>query len=194
MGRRTLCLGIPTPTNQGIGIGALVLDTLLAWFVFGTVAHWLARWFGGAGTWKQTLGAMALSYAPLLLLVVEAVPGASVPLTLLFLAMLVGKYQAIKSAHGLTPGYTLASVLLPYLIGVVAAAGAGTLWGSVWPRADSICRPHRAHLQHALPASNAKHKGDSHHETSFAQLFQCAATALRGYSQPFEQTSMRHMH
>jgi hypothetical protein len=112
-------LGIPTPTNQGISIGALVLDTLLAWFVYGTVAHWLARWFGGAGTWKQTLGAAALAYAPLLLLVVEAIPGAYVPLTLLFLAMLVGKYQAVKSAHDLTPGYALASILLPYLIGVV---------------------------------------------------------------------------
>jgi hypothetical protein len=110
-------LGIPTPMNQGISIGSLLLDTLLAWLVFGTLAHWIARWFGGAGTWKQTLGAMALSYAPLLLLVVEAIPGAAVPLTLLFLAMLVGKYQAIKSAHRLTPGYTLASVLLPYVVG-----------------------------------------------------------------------------
>ena len=98
-----LRLGIPTPTNQGIGIGALVLDTLLAWLVFGTVAHWMARWFGGTGTLEADLGAMALAYAPLLLLVVEAVPGAYVPLTLLFLAMLVGKYQAVKSAHGLRP-------------------------------------------------------------------------------------------
>ncbi len=114
-----LALGIPTPLNQGITIGALVLDTLGVWLVFATLAHWLARWFGGAGSWKQTLGAAALAYAPLLLLVVEAVPGAYVPLALLFLAMLVGKYQAIKSAHGLAPGYTLASILLPYLIGVV---------------------------------------------------------------------------
>ena len=114
-----LALGIPTPLNQGIGIGALVLDTLLMWFVYGTLAHWLARWFGGAGSWKQTLGAAALAYAPLLLLVVEAVPGAYVPLTLLFLAMLVGKYQAVKSTHGLAPGYTLASILLPYLIGLI---------------------------------------------------------------------------
>lgn len=114
-----LALGIPTPLNQGIAIGALVLDTLGAWLVFGTLAHWLARWFGGAGSWKQTLGAAALAYAPLLLLVVEAVPGAYVPLTLLFLAMLVGKYQAVKSAHGLAPGYTLAGILLPYLIGLV---------------------------------------------------------------------------
>lgn len=110
-------LGIPTPANQGIAIGALILNTLLAWLVYGTLAHWIARWFGGTGTWKVTLGAMALSYAPLLLLVVEAIPGAAVPVTLLFLAMLVGKYQAIKSAHYLTPGYTLASVLLPYVVG-----------------------------------------------------------------------------
>jgi hypothetical protein len=114
-------LGIPTPLNQGVGIGTLILNTLVAWFAFGTVAHWCARWFGGAGTWKETLGAIALAYAPLLLLVVEAIPGAAVPLGLLFLLELVGKYQAIKSAHRLTPGYNLASVLLPYLIAGVLA-------------------------------------------------------------------------
>jgi hypothetical protein len=112
-------LGIPTPANQGLGIGALVLNTLLAWLGYGTLAHWFARWFGGEGAWRQTMGAMALSYAPLLLLVVEAVPGALVPVSLLFLAMLIGKYLAVKSAHRLTPGYTLASVLLPYLVAVV---------------------------------------------------------------------------
>jgi hypothetical protein len=125
-----LALGIPTPANQGISIGALILNTLLVWLAFGTFAHWMARWFGGAGTWKKTLGAMALAYAPLLLLVVEAVPGAFVPLTLLFLAMLVGKYQAVKSAHHLLPGYALASVLLPYLIGLMLLLGLALFGGA----------------------------------------------------------------
>lgn len=116
-------LGIPTPTNQGIGIGALILNTLLVWLGYGTLAHWFARWLGGQGTWQETLGALALSYAPLLLLVVTAVPGAGAPLLLLFLLMLAGKHQAIKSAHHLAPGYTLAAVLLPYVAAVVLLLG-----------------------------------------------------------------------
>jgi hypothetical protein len=124
-------LGIPTPANQGVGIGTLVLNTLLAWLTFGTLAHWFARWFGGAGTWRQTLGAMALSYAPLLLLVVEAVPGALVPLSLLFLAMLIGKYLAVKSAHRLPNGYTAASVLLPYLVAAVLLAAVVLFGGAL---------------------------------------------------------------
>jgi hypothetical protein len=124
-------LGIPTPANVSVNVGSVVLSTLLNWLAYGTLAHWVARWFGGTGTWKQTLGVMALSYAPLLLLVMEAIPGAAVPLSLLFLAMLVSKYLALKSAHHLTPGYTLASVLLPYGI-VLVLLLALTLFGAAF--------------------------------------------------------------
>lgn len=109
-------LGIQTPAGTALWAGVTVLDTLLAWLVYGTLAHWSARWLHGTGRWTQTTGALALAYAPLLLLTVELVPGAALPLSLLFLLMLVGKYQAIKAAHGLTPGYALAAVLLPYLL------------------------------------------------------------------------------
>jgi hypothetical protein len=123
-------LGIPTPLNQGLGIGPLLLNTLLVWLGFGTLAHWFARWFGSAGTWRQTLGVTALAYAPLLLLVVEAVPGALVPLPLLFLSMLVSKYLAIKSAHRLASGYTAASILLPYLVAAVLLMGLALFGGA----------------------------------------------------------------
>lgn len=112
-------LGIPTPTNVGLYIGTLLLETLLFWFVYGTLAHWVARWLGGRGRWQASLGALGLAYAPLLLIVIEAVPGAIVPVSLLYLAMLAGKFQAIKSVHGFTPGYTLAAVFLPYLLAIV---------------------------------------------------------------------------
>jgi hypothetical protein len=124
-------LGVPTPTNVSVNTGSIVLSTLLNWLAYGTLAHWAARWFGGTGTWKQTLGAMALSYAPLLLLVVETIPGAVVPVSLLFLAMLVSKYLALKSAQGLTPGYTLASVLMPYAV-VLVILLALTLFGAAF--------------------------------------------------------------
>jgi hypothetical protein len=112
-------LGIQTPASVGAWVGVTVLDTLLAWLVYGTLAHWSARWLGGAGRWSQTMGAIALAYAPLLLTVIEMIPGAALPLSLLFLAMLVGKYQALKCVHRLATGYTLAAVLLPYLLGLL---------------------------------------------------------------------------
>lgn len=116
-------LGIPTPTSVLVSIAVTALSTLSAWLAYGVLAHGMARWFGGQGTWRQTLGASALSYAPLLLFVVEIVPGALTPLTLVFLLMLVGKYLALKTVHDLTPGYTLAATLLPYLIGLVLLIG-----------------------------------------------------------------------
>jgi hypothetical protein len=109
-------LGIQTPASTGLWAGITLLDTLLAWLIFGTLAHWTARWLDGTGRWSQTLGALALAYAPLLLTVIEMIPGAALPLSLLFLLMFIGKYQALKSVHGLSPGYTLAAVLLPYLL------------------------------------------------------------------------------
>lgn len=114
-GLRSL-LGIQTPASTALWAGVTLLDTLLTWLFYGTLAHWTARWLGGAGRWSQTLGTLALAYAPLLLLTIETVPGAALPFSLLFLLMLVGKYQALKSAHGLTPPYALAAVLLPYLL------------------------------------------------------------------------------
>lgn len=110
-------LGIQTPASVSVWAGVTLLETLLAWLIYGTLAHWSARWVGGQARWSQTLGVLALAYAPLLLAVIEIIPGAALPLGLLFLLMLVGKYQAIKSTHGLSPGYALAAALLPYLLG-----------------------------------------------------------------------------
>jgi len=109
-------LGIQTPTSTALWVGVTLVDTLLAWLGYGLLAHWTARWMGGSGRWTQTLAVVALSYAPLLLVTIEAIPGASLPLGLLFLLMLMGKYQALKAVHGLSPGYTLAATLLPYLL------------------------------------------------------------------------------
>lgn len=129
-GLRSL-LGIYTPANTALWTGATVLDTLLAWLLFGLLAHVVARWLGGTGRFSQTLGALALAYAPLLLVTIELVPGARLPLGLLFLLMLIGKYQALKTAHRLTPGYALAAALLPYLLGSLLLLAA-ILFGSAY--------------------------------------------------------------
>ena len=123
-------LGIQTPTSTGVWAGVTLLDTLLAWLFFGLLALWSARWMGGQGRWQQTLGAVALAYAPLLLTLIEVIPGAALPLSLLFLAMLVGKYQAIKVVHGLTSGYVLAVVLIPYLLSLLLLLGVSLFGGA----------------------------------------------------------------
>jgi len=127
-----MLLGLPTWSGTIGSITGMVLATLLAWFVYGVLAHWLARWFGGQARFGQTLGVLSLAYAPLLLLVIELVPGARVPTLLLFLALFVAKYQALKQAHGLTPGYTLAAVIGPFVIVFIILLGVilfGTAYG-----------------------------------------------------------------
>jgi len=120
-GLRTL-LGQPTPTSLISSILALIVTTLGAWLVYSALAQLLARWFGGEATFGQLAGTLALSYAPLLLLLVEIWPGAVVPVTLMFPLLLIFKYLAIRRTHGLSPAYTLATTLGPYVIGVVGLA------------------------------------------------------------------------
>ena len=83
----------------------------------------MARWLGGQARLNQTLGVLALAYAPLLLFVVELAPGAVMPVSLVFALLLVGKFLAISQGHGLSGGYALAAVAAPYLIALVVAAG-----------------------------------------------------------------------
>lgn len=114
-----IALGYPTVTATGGTIVLVILATLLNWFVFAVLAHWLARWYGSQARFGQTLGVLALAYAPLLLRVVEVVPGAVAPTTLIFLLMLATKFQALKTVHGLGSVSTLFILLAPYLIVVV---------------------------------------------------------------------------
>jgi hypothetical protein len=117
-GIRTL-LGQPTVPGVLSGIVSFAITTLFFWVVYTALAHVLARWLGGEATYRQALGAVALSYAPLMLLAVEMWPGAQVPATLMFLLLLVCKYLAVRRAYALTPGYTLVATVGPYLIALV---------------------------------------------------------------------------
>lgn len=118
-----LWLGVPVPLQVGALYLALLLTTLVNWLVYGVLAHLSARWLGGQARFGQTLGVVALAYAPLLLFVVELVPGAVMPVSLVFALLLVGKFLAISQGHGLSGGYALAAVLAPYLVALVVAAG-----------------------------------------------------------------------
>jgi hypothetical protein len=76
----------------------------------------VARWYGSQARLGQTLGVLSLASAPLLLRLVEIVPGAVAPLSLIFLLMLATKFLALKSAHGLGAAPTLVVTLAPYAL------------------------------------------------------------------------------
>ena len=122
-------LGIPAPSVTGGLYILFLVATLVNWLVYGVLAHLVARWLGGQARFSQTLGVTALAYAPLLLFTVELVPGAVMPVGLVFAYLLMAKFMAIGQAHGLSGGRALAAVLAPYLLSFVIAAGV-VLFGS----------------------------------------------------------------
>lgn len=108
------------PSYAGLLSALLSLLFLLgSWFVYSTAVHVVARWFGSAIDYKRTLGVMALAYTPIMLTVIEALPGANVPYLLVLALILIAKFLAIKSLYQLGPGQNLAILLLPYLVGLV---------------------------------------------------------------------------
>ncbi|MCB0039583.1 MAG: YIP1 family protein [Caldilinea sp.] len=117
-----ILLGYPTLTATISVDLSLIVTTFGNWFLFAVLAHWTARWFGSQARFGQTLGTVALAYAPLLLLVIQVVPGATVPLSLLFLLMLATKYLALKTTHNLGTPQTLFVLAAPYVIVAIVAA------------------------------------------------------------------------
>lgn len=115
--------GFPSTTGTLTTIVAVLLATLLGWILYGLVAHWIARWFGGQASFSQFLAALAFSFAPLLLTIVVIIPGARVAAPVILLLLLVTQYQAIKTTHRLTPGYSLATLIGPYLIALILKIG-----------------------------------------------------------------------
>jgi len=115
--------GFPSTTGTLVTITAAVLFTLLGWFFYGLIAHWTARWFGGSASFGQFLGGLAFSYAPLLLTAIMIIPGARIAVPVILLLLLVTHYQAIKSTHRLTPGYSLAVLFTPYVLGIILMTG-----------------------------------------------------------------------
>lgn len=131
-----ILLGYPTVTVTGGMIVAIVLTTLLNWFGFALLAHWVARWYGSRARFGQTLGVLALAYAPLLLRVVEIAPGAVAPTALIFLLMLATKFLALKATHGLGSIATLFVLLAPYLL-VLALLAVALLNGGAYGLAQN---------------------------------------------------------
>lgn len=108
------------PSYAGFASSLINLLLLLVnWLTFSTLAYLVARWLGAHQPYSRALGVMALAYTPVMLTVVEAIPGAQVAGTLIFLFILVAKFLAAREIFGLGPGGSLAVILLPYLIGII---------------------------------------------------------------------------
>ncbi|MCB0085214.1 MAG: YIP1 family protein, partial [Caldilineaceae bacterium] len=101
--------GYPTWSTTVAVVALAIVGTYINWLVYGTLAHWTARWFGGQATLGRFLGPLALAYSPLLLAMILMIPGATIGMPLLFLALLTSKYVAVKTTYGLTPGRSLAA-------------------------------------------------------------------------------------
>ena len=112
------------PSYVGLG-GALISLLLMAgsWFIYSTLAFGVGRWLGADASYGRTLGVFALAYTPVMITVIEAVPGAYVAWTLVFLLILVAKFLAAREVFALGPGGGLAAIFLPYLIGLILLVG-----------------------------------------------------------------------
>jgi hypothetical protein len=112
------------PSYTGLA-GALIglLFTFGSWLTYATLAYIVGRWLGAEASYGRTLGVFALAYTPVMLSVIEAVPGAYVAWSLIFLLILAAKFLAAREVFQLGPGSGLTAVLLPYLLGLILLIG-----------------------------------------------------------------------
>ncbi len=133
------------PSYTGLA-GALIglLFTFSSWLTYASLAFVVGRWLGAEASYGRTLGVFALAYTPVMLSVIEAVPGAYVASSLIFLLILVAKFLAAREVFNLGPGGGLAAILLPYLIGLILLIGllifAAALGLNQVPYLDEILR------------------------------------------------------
>lgn len=90
------------------------------WLLYGLISHGAAKALGGQGSLGQTLGAVALSTAPRILLVATLLPFASVSGLLVHVWGLLIAYRGLEIAHDLPPGKAAAAALAPVAAGALA--------------------------------------------------------------------------
>lgn len=108
------------PSYAGLGSSLInLLFTLGSWLVFALLTYLVAAWFGARTDVGRALGVFALAYTPIMLTLVEVIPGGHVAWSLIFMLILVAKFLAAREVYKLGPGSSLAVILLPYLIGMI---------------------------------------------------------------------------
>lgn len=108
--------------NGWLGLLGLIVGPLALigqWLLYASISHIAARLLGGSGSLSQTLGALALSTAPRILLVATVVPFASVSALLLHSWGLLIAYRGLEVAHNLPPARAAAATLIPLLLGAL---------------------------------------------------------------------------
>lgn len=99
---------------------SIPLSYILQWLVYGLLCHSAARFLGGSASLGQSLGVVALSLGPRLLLVATAVPFAAVGTLLLHVWGVLIAYRGLEVAHDLSPGRAAGAVLAPLaLLGII---------------------------------------------------------------------------
>ncbi|HRJ42501.1 MAG TPA: Yip1 family protein, partial [Caldilineaceae bacterium] len=123
--------------NYGNGwqrlLGLILIPLLYIgqWLLYASIAHCVARTMGGGGKYSETLGALALSLSPRILLGATLIPFVSIsPLLLHGWGVLIA-YRGLEVAHNLPPGKAGVSALAPLVLGgllVVLGGVAGSVW------------------------------------------------------------------
>jgi hypothetical protein len=117
--------GAPDPGRASLNLLIWPIWLVLSWLVYALLAHGFARLLGGRGSLSGALGTAALSFTPFLLNGLSIVPflvfgGA------LNTWQLILRYKAVRSAHALPWGRSVAATLLPYLVYLVLWLGLGS--------------------------------------------------------------------
>lgn len=120
----------PTPISGLLGFIFTPLNLVISWFLFGLIAHIIAKIFGGQGHFSQTLGVTALAAAPQLLGLFKVFPFAM--LAGIGTWTLLTRYMALRVTHDLSWGravwVTVLTMLVLFLIlFVLFGAGIFTL-------------------------------------------------------------------
>ncbi len=105
-----------------LGLLGLIVTPLAfigQWLLYASIRPAAARLRGASASLSQTLGALALSMAPRILLVATVVPFASVSALLLHSWGLLIAYRGLEVAHNLPPGKAAAAALIPLLLGAL---------------------------------------------------------------------------
>lgn len=103
------------------------LGLIAQWLLYASVSHAAARMLGGSGTLNQTLGAVALSVAPRILLVAMIVPFVSVSALLLHGWGILIAYRGLEIAHDLPPRKAAVAAVAPLVLGIFLSLLAAVL-------------------------------------------------------------------
>jgi len=124
-------------SSPGSALGGLVLTPLglvIAWLIYGLLAHLFARLLKGEATLSQTLGCTALAVAPQVFKLTELVPYVTVG-GVVATWTLICRYIALKQAHRLTWGRAFWATVLPILtiwvLGLILAAIGVLIFGTL---------------------------------------------------------------